>query len=311
VLVDPNVLVTGGAGFIGTHLVRRLARLGASGWVFDDCSSSSAASLLAIPKTFAAVREDFLQAFENSEISPHVVFHLAARLSVDESFRSPEAYNDVNHLRVIDFAKLCRSRGVRRFVFASTAAVYGESSIGAVAETSRVAPMSPYAESKLGAENYLRSHLSTSGFEVVIARLFNVFGPGQSFRSDYSGVVTRFLTAATAGNSVTVFGDGNQTRDFVYVADVVSALSAMASLPVTQNVDVYNVGSGTATPINQLAQLVLEVTKSSAGVTHDPARRGDVRHSVADVRKLRSTGWQPVTSVRRGIEEIVGWQQGT
>ncbi|WP_049985953.1 NAD-dependent epimerase/dehydratase family protein [Halobellus rufus] len=303
-LEDATVLVTGGAGFIGSHLTAALAAENEVR-VLDDCSTGTASKL---PDGATLLRADVRDetALDRAMAGVDVVFHLAAVVSVEQSVEDPVESHAVNvdgTLAVLERAR----REDARVVLASSAAVYGEPTDLPVDETADTDPLSPYGADKLAADSYARVYADVYDLPVAVMRFFNVYGPGQ--RGPYSGVVDAFLQRAFADEPLVVHGDGEQTRDFVHVSDVVRALVAAASTAHTGLA--YNVGSGESASINELAAAIREATGTTAEITHGSARPGDIRHSLADCDRMRERlGVEPTVSLREGIEHLVAYRRG-
>lgn len=219
------------------------------------------------------------------------IFHLAALVGVSDSIANPSECNRINVEGLLQVLEAAVSNGVRKFIFASSASVYGDDPRVPKLENMPLAPESPYACSKLEGEQLLDLFQSKHGLETVAFRFFNVFGPGQDARGPYPAVIPSFIRSALKNEDILVNGDGEQTRDFIYVKDVVEALAFAAT---TSNMTgVFNVGYGIAMTINELVAKIIWLTGSSSRIVHLPPRFGDVRHSYANVDKLRAAGWIP------------------
>ena len=302
-------LVTGGAGFIGSHLVERLLRDGHAVRILDDFSSGRRDNL-----AFAGAN-DRLEVIEGDirdagtvchamrQVSG--VFHQAALVSVPRSVEAPELSCDINArgtARVLDAA---RRAGVRRVVFASSAAVYGDAAELPVSERIPVRPLSPYGLDKLYAEQLGALHHALYGQETVPLRYFNVFGPRQDSSSQYSGVITLFVARLLRGEPVTIYGDGSQSRDFVYVADVVEA-NMRAMFGAYLGPAPLNVAGGLRTTLNTLVGMLGEILGVTPVVNYVDARAGEVHDSHADIETIRSVmGYAPQWTVRAGLEALV------
>jgi UDP-glucose 4-epimerase len=223
------------------------------------------------------------------------VFHLAAMVSVPESVKNPSGCHEINLAGTRLVLQTATRAGAQRFVLASSCAIYGNDPIMPKTESLPPAPASPYAESKLAGEKLC----ADSVLPAVALRLFNVYGPRQEPQGPYAAAVPRFFQAAQAGSPLTIHGDGQQTRDFVYVGDVAAALSHVAFRPELRGV--LNVASGQSTSILQLAQTIRSITRSSSPITHSPARAADVRFSSASIERLRATGWSPKYLLPQGL----------
>ena len=297
-------LVTGGAGFLGAALSNWLAANGHQVRVIDDLSAGDSSrldrrvlftrgSVLDRPKLWTLLQD------------VDCVYHLAARVLVSESILYPREYNEVNVGGTVSVMEAMRDAGVRRVILASSGAVYGEQPHQPVREDQPPNPQSPYAVSKLAAEYYVRTIGALWGIETAIVRIFNAYGPGQNLPPSHPPVVPRFLQQALQGGSLVIFGSGAQTRDFVYVDDVVDALVSAA---VASDVDrrTINVGSGEETSVNQLSALVAEVTGCQVEVLHSPAESGGVSHLCADITLARRLlDYQPRVSLREGLQRTL------
>jgi len=304
-------LVSGGAGFIGSHLVESLALSGAAVRVLDNFSSGRRENLAGLAAKIDLVEGDVRNGTLGRRLMDgvDVVFHLAAVASVAPSIADPLTCNDVNVAGTLAVLAAARDAGVRRVVFASSAAVYGPDPGVPTAETSPFAPLSPYAASKAAGELYCRVFGKLYGVETVSLRLFNVYGPRQDPASEYSGVVSRFLERLRAGQPPIVHGDGEQTRDFVFVQDVVSAFVLAGGAPGLSG-GPFNIGSGEAATINELAETLagLAVRDRALRPIHHPARAGDVRHSCADISKARQIlGYAPAVGLADGLARTLAW----
>ena len=293
-------LVTGGAGFLGVALANRLARDAHQVRVIDDLSAGDAARLderVLFTRGDVADRPKLWTLLQDVDC----VYHLAARVLVSESILYPREYNEVNVGGTVSVMEAMRDAGVRRVVLTSSGAIYGEQAEQPVREDQTPNPQSPYAVSKLAAEYYVRTIGALWGIETVILRVFNAYGPGQNLPPFHPPVVPRFLHQALGGGSLIVFGGGGQTRDFVYVDDVVEALVAAAT---AADVDrrIINVGCGRETSINELAALVSEVAELEIEVLHSPAESGGVSHLRADISIAhRLLGYEPRVDLAQGL----------
>jgi UDP-glucose 4-epimerase len=298
-LTGQRAVVTGGAGFIGSHIADRLTPA-CEVCVLDRLSSGSVSNLPAgVSLTQGDVRDR--QTLDRVVDGADVIFHEAGLVSVAESVASPEESHDVNAtgtLRVLESAR----RADARVVLASSAAVYGVPAEVPIAETQPKAPTSPYGLDKLAADHYARLYADLYGLETVALRYFNVYGPGQS--GDYAGVIGTFLDQARAGGPLTVHGAGTQTRDFVHVEDVVDANLAAAVTDATGRA--FNVGTGRAHSIADLARIVRDLAGTAPAVTHTDAREGDIPASRADIsRSRRVLGYEPSIELRTGIRRLL------
>ena len=302
-----RVLVTGGAGFIGSHLVERLLAEGHSVRVLDDFSTGKTANL-AEASDVQLIRADVadfvavLAAVEGCDLA----FHEAAVASVPKTVDDPLGTLRVNYQGTVTLLEAARQAGVRRVVFAASSAAYGDSPTLPAREDGPVRPLSPYAVDKLASEHACRVYSELHGLETVCLRYFNVYGPRQDPNSPYSGVISLFANALLAGRAPTVLGDGRQTRDFVYVADVVEANIRAATAPSVAG-KTFNIGTGRAVSILELFSIMREVSDRSMEAQFGPAREGEVRHSVADAERARELlGWQPEVQLEHGIGRLWG-----
>ena len=295
-----HFLVTGGAGFLGSALANRLAHDGHQVRVIDDLSAGDPARLderVLFTRGNVADRPKLWTLLQDVDC----VYHLAARVLVSESILYPREYNEVNVGGTVSVMEAMRDAGVRRVVFTSSGAVYGEQAHQPVSEDQTPNPQSPYAVSKLAAEYYVRTIGALWGIETVVLRVFNAYGPGQSLPPSHPPVVPRFLQQALRGGSLIIFGGGGQTRDFAYVDDVVEALVAAAT---AADVDrrIINLGCGRETSINELASLVAEVTGRGIDVLHSPAESGGVSHLCADIAVARRLlNYEPRIGLAEGL----------
>jgi UDP-glucose 4-epimerase len=299
-----RVLVTGGAGFIGSHLVKALVKAGHQVRVLDNLSTGSIENLADVLDAIEFVRGDVSDygAVESAVRGVDAVVHLAALIDVAESVEKPDLYFDVNVRGTYNVAKA--SRNINTFVFASSSAVYGEPIRVPIPEDHPLMPKSPYAASKISGEAFVQTFANQYGFRPVILRLFNVYGPKQS--RAYAGVIIEFIRRVSRGEPPVIFGDGGQTRDFVHVSDVVEAV--MLSLRNEGARGVFNIGSGEGVTINHLARLILKLMgREDLRPVYAPPRPGDIRHSIADIsRAQKELGFKPKVGLEVGIKELIG-----
>ncbi len=302
-----KVCVTGGAGFIGSHLVDRLVRDGHDVTVLDDLSTGSLDNLAASLSHVQMLQDDLrdFDAVSRAVTGAEVVFHQGALAAVARSVEQPQEVNDVNLGGTLNVLIAARDAGARRIVFASSSSVYGDTPTLPKVESMPTSPLSPYAASKASSESYLSGFQGSYGLETVALRYFNVFGPRQSPKSLYAAVVPLFIDAMQSGHAPMIFGDGEQTRDFSYVADVVDANCRAAVAPDPDGRPI-NIGGGDRISINELVRVIAERTGFQGDATYEPARVGDVRHSLADITRARDwMGWEPGTTLTEGIDRIV------
>ena len=298
-----TALVTGGAGFIGGHLVERLC---ADGWnvrVLDDFSTGREANLAAVAERIELLRGDICDAelLARAVRGVEVVFHQAAVASVPRSVAEPIRTNSINvggTLAVLDAA---RHASVRRVVYAASSAAYGNAPGLPKVEHMPANLLSPYALQKHAGESYCRLYTSLYGLETVALRYFNVYGPRQDPKSEYAAVIPMFITACLRGEPATIYGDGEQTRDFVMVYDAVHA-NLLAADAQRAPGGVFNIAAGRRTSLNELIGLIREETGAKARPRHAPPREGDVRDSVASLESARELlGYEPRVTLREGL----------
>lgn len=299
-----RVLITGGAGFIGTALANRLAERGDMVRVLDDLSAGDPAGL----------REEVLFSRGDVRDRPKLwtilhnidcVFHLAARVSVPESILYPREYNDVNVAGTVSLMEATRDIGVKRVVLASSGTVYGDQPVQPVSEDVRPNPEVPYAVTKIAAEHYVFTLGKLYGIETVALRIFNAYGPGQPLPAAHAPVIPLFMRQVLAGGSVVLFGGGAQTRDFVYIDDVVDALVAAAHAPDV-NRRLINIGSGEEISIRELVRRIERTAGRRANVIDNPEQNGGVRRLVADIRLARQLlGFRPKIALDRGLRLLL------
>ena len=306
---DTKVLITGGAGFLGSHVVERLSPRNEV-TVFDDLSTGSLRNLEAAKEEVRLHRASILQPKQLAKAleGQQVVFHLAAKTSVPESVAKPDEYWRTNVEGTLNVLKAAADAGVRRVVFVSSAAVYGISEVVPKVETMRPEPASPYATTKMVGEFACEEIAQLKPLEAVVLRLFNAYGPRQDPHAPYAGVVAKFCCAVAAGRDIEIYGDGDQTRDFLYAADAAEAMELAADRPVAGQV--FNVGSGSATTVTEVARLLSEITASPVKAVRKEIRPGDVRHSRADIASaMENLGFTPKTSLREGIERTLEYHR--
>ncbi len=303
-------LVTGGAGFIGSHIAGALAASGASVRVLDDLSTGYAENLEEIGGRVELIRANLLDAdaLRRALEGVELVFHEAAIPSVPRSVEKPEE----THRACVEgtFALLvaARAAGVRRVVYAASSSAYGDQPTLPKVEDMAPQPLSPYAAAKLVGEYYCQVWARTYGFETVSLRYFNVFGPRQDPGSQYSGVISRFISALLSGERPVIYGDGEQSRDFTYISNVVDANFRAAE--TTRGVgEVINVATGERATLNELLEALKVITdKSDVTAEHREARVGDVRHSLADITRARELlGYEPTVGLEEGLRKTIEW----
>jgi UDP-glucose 4-epimerase len=304
-----NVLVTGGAGFIGSHIVERLVRDGYDVTVLDDLRSGSETNLNGCRDKITFIHGSILdrEALTRAMEGVVYVFHEAAIPSVPESILHPEETHEVNVTGTLRVLEVARKANVRRVIYASSSAVYGDSPTLPKHEDMKPILKSPYAAHKLVSEDYARLYTTLHGIETIGLRYFNVYGPRQDPHSEYSGVISKFITTTLHGDSVTIYGDGAHTRDFVYVDDVVDAnMCAMNAEEGGGNV--FNVGSGQATSLLDLRATIAREVGIDRAPTFHPAREGDILHSCSDIERAQNIlGFAPRVSLEEGLRNTIAF----
>ena len=294
-----KALVTGGAGFIGSHLAERLSKEGWQVIVLDDLSNGFEHN---VPSGAELVRASAGDPAVLEKVVPgcSAIFHLAAVSSVIDSIERPLAVHDINLTTTLALLETAAKHGVKRFVFSSSDAIYGDSGETAIFEDAPKNSLSHYAVQKLASEYYCGVYHRLRGLVTVCLRYFNVYGARQRADSPYTGVITKFLTAARAGNPLTIYGDGSQSRDFVHVQDVVAANFAAASHDGPKVAGrSFNIGSGCSVSVAALASMIQEMFPSLPHPVHQAARAGEIMHSLADIsRARRETGFNPEGSLQ-------------
>lgn len=301
-----RILVTGGAGFIGSHLVDRLTEAGHDVRVLDNLSSGKRSNLA------RAGGLDLVEGDIRDVATVHgtlkgieVVYHLAAVASVQASIDDPLGTHGSNFVGSLNLLEAAREHGVRRLIYASSAAVYGDTDALPVSEQTLTNPLSPYAADKLAGEHYLRFYGAKHGLETVAFRFFNIYGPRQDPSSPYSGVISIFVDRIRRKQPVTIFGEGRQTRDFVYVRDLIDLLAAAATNERAVGA-VLNVGRGVECSLLELLASLERLAGHSVPRQHAPARVGDILRSRADVRRLENMfGRVPRTTIDAGLAELL------
>ena len=304
-----NALVTGGAGFIGTHLVNRLLIEGWDVTILDDLSVGKIEN---VSKKARLVTSDIRDTNQVTKAATgcDAIFHLAAKVTIRGSVENYKEDADINVMGTLSILKAAMKVRCPRLVFASSMAVYADSDTSApLAESYSTEPLSPYGISKLLAEKYLLLLGPQAGIKTVILRLFNTFGTGQTF-TPYVGVITIFIKHLLAGEQLTIFGNGEQKRDFVYVGDVANAFIRAAESDVSGKV--FNIGTGKATSVNQIAKLLQEKLGKSVKVRFEPIRSEELRNSVADISEaVKCLAYTPVGSLKNQLYEVIESVQST
>ncbi len=300
-------LVTGGAGFIGSHIAATLLLRGERVRILDNFSTGQRENLAALAG--AEVVEGDIRSYHivrDMVADVDFVLHQAALPSVPRSVHDPITSNDVNVAGTLNVLAAARDAGVRRLIYASSSSVYGTNPALPKRETMLTSPLSPYAVSKLAGENYCRAFTQVYGFETVMLRYFNVFGPRQSARSEYAAVIPRFVQALVDGRAPVVFGDGTQTRDFTFIENVVAANLAACERDGGVVGQTFNVATGNPVSILELVRALGEVLGTAVQPAFQPVRAGDVPHSYADIEAARAgLGYEPRVGFLEGLRRTV------
>jgi len=304
-----RVLITGGAGFIGSHLVEVLSKLGSSVVVLDDLSGGDRNNLAG----FSSVE------FVEGSILDHdllsrctrgckYVFHQAALGSVPRSVEQPRLYNEVNTTGTLNVLEAAREAGVKRVMFAASSSGYGDNPVPWI-ETMPSLPRSPYAATKVAGESLMRAYSSSFGLDTAPLRYFNIFGPRQNANSAYAAVIAAFAKAVIGQTPPVIFGDGEQSRDFTFVHNAVHANLLAARRPRPIGGEIINVGCGTQISVNELAQQVAgDLGQPELTPIYKPARTGDLKHSFADLdRAKKLLGYEPIVGFQHGLRETLAW----
>jgi len=309
-LTVKKALVTGGAGFIGSHLVEALVAGKCRVTVLDNLSSGNLLNLEPLRDLITFHQGDIRQRdiLEEAAEGCDVIFHLAAMVSVPQTVDTPVESAEINDIGTLNVFEAARSQKVRRIVFSSSCAVYGDDPLLPKTETMNPKPTSPYAVQKLAAEHYARVYYELFGLESVSLRYFNVFGPRQDPSSPYSGVISIFMTRAVSNQAPVIYGDGNQSRDFVYVKDVVKA-NLLAAAYKEPHGNIFNIGTGNQVTIKRLWERIAFLSgQEKLKPRYKPARAGDILRSYAGMDFTKSKlKFNPEVSLEQGLDMTVEW----
>lgn len=303
-----KMVVTGGAGFIGSHIVEMLCGQGHEVVVFDNLKSGYLDNIqhFITHNDVEMIHGDIMHLDHLTEVlaGADSVFHLGALISVPESMAKPVDYVTINAIGSLNVLEACRRAKVRSVVLSSSAAVYGNNPVVPKVETMTPEPESPYAVTKLDGEYYFQMYRKQYGLNATSLRYFNVFGPRQDPKSQYAAAVPIFIDKALRNEDITIFGDGEQTRDFIYVKDIAQA----NLLAAEKGGDVFNVAWGTRITVNDLAKTIIRLTGSSSRILYLPARPGDIVHSSADNRKIvQQLGFKATATLESGLKATVDY----
>jgi UDP-glucose 4-epimerase len=306
-LHDRRILVTGGAGFVGSHIVDALVRKGATVHVLDNLSTGRRENL---PDGVHFFRGDLLDRTLLDQALDGVdeIIHLAARVAIRDSLAHFQEDAQTNLLGTLMLLDRCRAHRVRKFLFSSSMAVYADSPEPLpIPESYPQEPISPYGLSKLAAERYIRLLAGDLGMHCVCLRYFNVYGPRQAY-TPYVGVITIFIENLLQGMPPVIFGNGEQQRDFVFVGDV--ARATLLALDSDLKCEVLNVGTGQGTSVNQIARLLIEKLNPNLQPVYEPSQPGEIRHSIADISRIRDKlGYRPQGRIEERICDVIAWKQ--
>jgi UDP-glucose 4-epimerase len=296
-----RILVTGGAGFIGSHIVEHFQGK-AEVRVLDNLRSGHLENLKGFEVDFRMGDICDRKAVDEAMEGVDYVFHLAAMISVPESMTKIAECIQINNLGMLNVLESAAAHGVKKLCFSTSAAIYGDNPVMPKVETMFPEPKSPYAITKLDGEYYCNMFTKEGKLQTACLRYFNVFGPRQDPKSAYAAAVPIFIAKALANEDLTIFGDGEQTRDFIFVKDIVAANAFFA---MNDHTGVHNIANGGKISINDLANEIIRLTNSSSRIIHKEVRAGDVKHSRASIDKLKATGFQPSFSFSDGLAATV------
>jgi nucleoside-diphosphate-sugar epimerase len=306
-----KILVTGGAGFIGSHLVETLLKQGFFVKILDNFSTGKLENLAHLDQNKVQIIQGDISNFDtllNAAKETSAIYHEAALVSVPLSIQNPHLSFQINSLGTFNVFETARHLNISKVIYASSAAVYGTNQHLPLKETEICEPLSPYALEKYHAEQLARLYFHLYGISSVGLRYFNVYGERQDSNSPYSGVISIFVDKLLKGQNITIFGDGEQTRDFIYVKDVISA-NILALQSIEKSAQVFNVGTQTNITINQLLSILQTQLKTSIVSSYQPSRAGDIKHSCANTSKLKETlQWNPQFSIEQGLTHYLTWQ---
>ena len=305
----PLALVTGGAGFIGSHLVEGLLARDYKVRVLDNFATGKRENLASVLTQIELLEGSVanLTTARSAMRNVDVVFHQAALPSVPRSVKNPLESNEVNITGTLNILLAARDAGVKRVVYAASSAAYGNQPTLPKVETMTPDPLSPYAIGKLAGEMYARAFTRLYNLSTISLRYFNVFGPRQDPTTQYAGVIAKFMTSAIEGKPYPVYGDGEQSRDFTYVGNVVNANILAAERPI-EGAPLINIAYGERTTLNQIIRLLNKLTGQNLPAQYGPERAGDVRHSHADVALAgKLLGYEPMVNVREGLKRTLEW----
>jgi len=301
-----NIVVTGGAGFIGQHIAEKLAAEGNNVIVIDKRKNKWSF----LHKNINLVQEDIRNYNKINAYFKDVdyVFHLAALISVPESIKKPNITIDNNVKGTVNILRASQENNIKKVIFSSSCAAYGSNTKIPINENDETLPLSPYAISKLSAEYFLKMYNNETDVKTTSLRYFNVYGPRQDHLSQYSAVIPLFVNKALKNKDIIIYGDGEQTRDFIYVEDVVRANKLVMN---KGDGEIFNVGRGEKISINDLACKIIELTDSDSKIIHKEGRDGEIKHSLADISKISKIGFKPDFSLEEGLKRLIAFFKKT
>jgi len=302
-----KIFVTGGAGFIGRHLVECLLNSDFNVTIYDNFNNSSQTSISHLLKNGASLVKGDVTDYKllsKSLAGFDSVIHLAAQIDVQQSINFPEKTNEVNVTGSINLLRACVAKKVKNIVNASSAAVYGKPKDLPLCENSQTVPLSPYGASKLAVEHYMQTFSHSFELNCISLRIFNVYGKGQS--DSYAGVITKFMEKITKNKPLVIFGDGTNTRDFVSVDDVVQSIQKAIEKIDGKKGDYYNIASGNYTTINDLANLMITISGKTLPIEHSEPSQGDIHHSQTSIQlATKELGYSPKVQLKKGLKMLL------
>jgi len=302
-----NILVTGGAGFIGRKLVESLLSKNNNIVIFDNFSNNSKDEISdLLQKNINLIEGDIVEfnSIKNALTGVDLVVHLAAQINVNASILDPDFTNKVNVIGTQNVLNACVENKVKNIIIASSAAVFGESKNLPLTETTELSPISPYGESKMLMEKLVKKYVEKFNIDCVILRFFNIFGIGQT--DEYAGVITKFLNQINLDKKLIIFGDGNQTRDFIYIDDVINAIECAIEHIHGKRGTSYNIGFGTSISIKELANLMISISKKDLEIEYLPKKVGDIKSSITSINLAKKAlNFTPKTTLEIGLKHLI------
>jgi|SaaInlStandDraft_6_1057023.scaffolds.fasta_scaffold58617_2 UDP-glucose 4-epimerase len=301
-----DILVTGGAGFIGQKLVKSLLLQNNNIFIFDNFSNSLKDQLDLSQKNLHLVEGDIVDynSIKNALVGIDLVIHLAAQINVNASFLDPDFTNKVNVLGTENLLKACVENKIKNIIISSSAAVFGESKNLPLIETSELSPISPYGESKAAMEKLIKNYVNKFSFNCIILRFFNIFGKGQN--DEYAGVITKFLKQINLNKKLIIFGDGNQTRDFIYIDDIIHSIEHAIENVYGKRATCYNIGSGINVSIKELANLMISISGKDLEIEYLPKKDGDIKYSITTIDLAKKElNFIPKITLENGLKHLI------